>query len=124
MAYQFTVHDYKSKITITYFRLVSAYEDKFKYKMDKFYLPKVQKVEVEFGGGNLSFPNFVNHILTIFDSKNCSMGSCPGIDLHWKPFNEICGFCNVSFQAIAKLETLDEDIRYYYQWTKYTIFKI
>jgi hypothetical protein len=104
------------KLTVNFFftfRLVSAYEDKFKYKMDKFYLSKVQNLEAAFGGGSLTFPNFMTHILQNFENKNCSMEHCRAVDVHWSPFNDMCAFCDVPFQAIAKLETFDEDIKYY-----------
>ena len=32
-----------------------------------------------------------------------------GIDVHWRPFNSHCFFCNVNYTVISKMETYDED---------------
>ena len=32
-----------------------------------------------------------------------------GIDVHWRPFNAHCFFCNVKYKVISKMETYDED---------------
>jgi hypothetical protein len=91
---------------------VSAYEEKMKKKLDPHYHQKVKKIEEAYGGGNLTFPNFVSHVFNEFElANNCSETNCPYVDLHWKPFIDCCGFCDVPFRAVAKLETLDEDVR-------------
>jgi hypothetical protein len=45
--------------------------------------------------------------IILFRSKS----KCSVVDTHWITFIESCGFCDVPFRAIAKVETLDEDIR-------------
>ena len=32
-----------------------------------------------------------------------------GMDVHWRPFNAHCFFCNVKYTFISKMETYDED---------------
>ena len=34
------------------------------------------------------------------------------MDVHWRPYLARCGYCSLSYTAIARLESLDEDLYY------------
>ena len=76
-------------------RLVSAYQDKI---VDKGY-PQLK---------NKTFAEFLD--VVIEQSASCpSTKSCDKMDLHWRPYDQICSFCQVNYTVISKLETFDAD---------------
>ena len=76
-------------------RLVSAYQDKAVGGQ----YPQLK---------NKTFGQFLN--LVIEQSENCStIHSCESMDLHWRPYDQMCSFCRMKFSVISKLETFDED---------------
>ena len=91
--------------------MVSVYEEKFKFKMDKWYRPRIEKMEIANGNKTLSFPQFIEHISAYFRYFKCNMSRCNHTDAHWMPYVDSCQFCNIRYSAIAKLETMDEDIK-------------
>ena len=76
-------------------RLVSAYQDKI---VDKGY-PQLK---------NKTFAEFLHFVIE--QSASCySARSCDKMDLHWRPYDQICSFCQVNYTVISKLEIFDAD---------------
>ena len=81
------------------FRLVSAFQDKLVDKSDK------------------SFTNIINHIINTFGEINfenfatmiIKKSRKRGLNIHWKPFINRCGYCDIPYQVIAKAEDFAED---------------
>ena len=40
-----------------------------------------------------------------------SMKNC-GLNMHWRPYISRCGYCDVHYTAIARAETLAEDMQF------------
>ena len=80
-----------------YTRLVSAYEDKILANETKRKFRSYQKK------GRGSFPHFIDVIIAKHELND-------NLDVHFRPFHQICDFCHVDFDIIGKLETFDEDI--------------
>ena len=54
----------------------------------------------------ISFYQFVTFVLDELKEEKMSHGT-----LHWLPFSKFCGLCQVRFDFIGKLETLDSDLK-------------
>ena len=76
-------------------RLVSAYQDK---GVGGEY-PELR---------NKTFAQFLNLVIQQADSC-ASTNTWDKMDLHWRPYDKICSFCQVNYTVIAKLETFDQD---------------
>jgi hypothetical protein len=59
----------------------------------------------------VSFPKFVDHISSYFRYFDCGKAGCGSVDAHWMPYNDVCRFCDVEYRAVAKIETMNEDIK-------------
>ena len=62
-----------------------------------------------------SFSSFVNHVLKEYKESDCYHSynrPCFAIDQHWRPFNARCSYCDIPYNVIGRLETLEEDVRY------------
>ena len=54
----------------------------------------------------ISFFQFASFVLDELKQERMSHGT-----LHWIPYTKFCGLCQVRFDFIGKLETLDEDLK-------------
>jgi len=88
-------------------RLVSAYQDKIvtggnflkmRSMMERYY-------------GVVSFPNFVTLILRRAGRLCRTVKSCQ-LDRHWLPMVSRCCYCDLQYTAIARLESLSEELDY------------
>merc|ERR550532_2189759 len=61
--------------------------------------------------GVVSFPNFVKLILRRADRLCRTIRSCL-LDIHWLPMASRCCYCEVRYTAIARLESLSDDLNY------------
>ena len=62
-----------------------------------------------------SFPEFVNYVLTEYHQSDCHKyynRLCVTINVHWRPFNARCAYCDIPYNMIGRAETFDEDVRY------------
>ena len=62
-----------------------------------------------------SFSSFVNHVLKEYKESDCYHSynlPCFAINEHWRPFNARCSYCDIPYNVIGRLETLEEDVRY------------
>eukprot|EP00095_Tigriopus_kingsejongensis_P003836 maker-scaffold1297_size49794-snap-gene-0.7 protein:Tk03836 transcript:maker-scaffold1297_size49794-snap-gene-0.7-mRNA-1 annotation:"carbohydrate sulfotransferase 11-like" len=91
-------------------RLVSAYENKLMDTEGSMptYIDLAARIEKEYG--SLSFSNFVKFLQMDY-SSNCSLRSCY-VDVHWRPFYERCGFCDIDYDVIGYLDEFEEDAKY------------
>ena len=60
--------------------------------------------------GGATFPNFVSHVLERVKRRCPSLHNC-SLNLHWLPFTSRCQYCTIPYTAIARLETLDTDLK-------------
>ena len=88
---------------ITFCRLVSAYEDKV----------------LNSNRGNLkrfsnNFPAFVDLILKQYSRSSCyhKHNTPCNMNVHWRPYNARCLYCDISYDVIGRIETFDEDFKY------------
>ena len=79
--------------------------------MDRWYRPRIQKLEMSNENQTLSFPQFIEYISSYFRYFKCNISNCSRTDAHWMPYVDSCQFCNIKFHAIAKLETMNEDVK-------------
>lgn len=89
-------------------RLVSAYENKIKYFKDKTFTDLRKHIEITYG--DLSFLSFIKYIIEDLTSY-CSLASCL-VDVHWRPFYDVCGYCDLEFDVIGTLDEFTTDIFY------------
>ena len=64
---------------------------------------------------NASFPAFVNYVLNEYRESGCHKQynhPCLSINIHWRPYNARCSYCDIPYNVIGRLETFDEDLRY------------
>jgi hypothetical protein len=62
-----------------------------------------------------SFSSFVNHVLKEYKESDCYKSynlPCSTIDGHWMPFNARCSYCDIPYNVIGRIETLEEDVQY------------
>jgi len=86
-------------------RLASAYRDKIESGV-----LKKASLMIEEDSGRVSFPNFVTFILNKA-RRTCRRVSSCNLDIHWVPMISRCGYCDLQYSAIARLESLAEDLR-------------
>jgi len=55
-----------------------------------------------------SFPQFIDHILWQYAGKNRKVV----VDVHWRPYNARCFYCDISYNVIGHMETFDDDVQY------------
>jgi len=77
-------------------RIVSAYEDKV--------LGRSENGEIFGGLGNKTFPQFVDYILTEWTYPQCNE--------HWQPQYMHCDFCEINYDIIGRVESLEDDLNY------------
>ena len=56
---------------------------------------------------NITFSNFVDYVLHEAKS-NTSIG---GGSIHWWPFTELCKLCQIKYDFVGRLETLEDDVK-------------
>ncbi|XP_072013629.1 carbohydrate sulfotransferase 8-like isoform X2 [Amphiura filiformis] len=100
-------------------RALSAYRDKFEHNHKKvwqhwvykmyLYVTKQNKEWLDLPCGNQStwpaFVQFVSNPNTKFNYKRF-------YGAHWKPINELCFPCQIDYDIIGKLETMDTDAKF------------
>ena len=94
-------------------RIVSAYKDKF-LRNRTIASTTVQRYDIE---SNATFPEFIDLVLQQHqEQKTCILSRsdtfCDHIDIHWKPFNSRCLFCDITYNVIGKAESFNDDVRY------------
>ena len=101
----------------------SAYLDKFiTRKEDNFIRPILKWEKTHNASLNESDPlfvKFVKFIIFEIESNSKSYGT-----LHWWPFTNICGLCNVRYDFIGKVETWTSDIRNLSEMTEFKDFDL
>ena len=99
-------------------RLLSAYKDKFtKYnKYTKYFHHRYGRTIIKsyrqnasdvslLHGHDVTFPEFVEYILNLGkDARNYNP--------HWRQYTQLCFPCDISYNFIGNIETIDEDSRY------------
>ena len=93
-------------------RLVSAYVDKALLSNERTYIKK-DKAEQKLEG--LDFSSFVNHVLSEYKESGCQKSynlPCFNIDVHWRPYNARCLYCDIPYNVIGRVETFEEDVQY------------
>ena len=81
-----------------FFRLVSAYEDKFKHE-NEYYRTIGNRIEKKYGA--LNFKTFIRMIL---DEPGCRLEKIGYCDNHWKTYLSKCGYCDVQYQYFVRSE--------------------
>ncbi|XP_069062126.1 carbohydrate sulfotransferase 8-like [Pleurodeles waltl] len=87
-------------------RLVSAYRNKFLHTLNNYfyavYIANIikSKFRASNSTGNVTFVEYVRHVLSE-DPTQC--------DPHWRPMQHLCDPCNVQYDVLGKLQTVDED---------------
>lgn len=79
-----------------FYRIVSAYEDKA--------LGLSENGEVFGGIRNKTFPKFINAVLQEWTSHSCNE--------HWRPYYAHCDYCDIKYDMIGRLETMEADLKY------------
>ena len=104
----------------------SAYLDKFiTRKEDNFIRPILNWEKTHNASFNESDPlfvkfvKFVKFIIFEIESNSQSYGT-----LHWWPFTNICGLCNVRYDFIGKVETWTSDIENLSEMTEFKDFDL
>ena len=94
---------YLSLDCITFRRLVSAYEDKVLHA-------NIEKLK-RFSN---NFPAFVDLILKQYSRSSCyhKHNTPCNMNVHWRPYNARCLYCDISYDVIGRIETFDEDFKY------------
>ena len=98
-------------------RLLSAYRDKFKNpdhykekwmkyerKMIRKYRPETPEGGLESGEVVVTFKEFIGYLIT--------NGMEEGFDWHWKPFENICRPCFLTYDFIGRYEHLQDDANF------------
>ena len=78
------------------FRLVSAYEDRA--------LGLSESGEMIGEVKNKTFPEFVDHVV-----RDCKYHPC---NEHWEPQYIHCNYCDIRYDIIGRVETLEDDLEY------------
>ncbi|XP_066545409.1 carbohydrate sulfotransferase 12 [Amia ocellicauda] len=102
-------------------RLISAYRNKFEQANEDFYKdfsvvmlkrytnhsdPPASVVEAFAAGIRPSFSNFIQYLLDPQTEKEMPFNE------HWKQMHRLCHPCQINYDFVGKLETLDEDAEY------------
>ena len=88
------------------FRLVSAYEDKFKHE-NVYYGQIGRKIRLKYGA--LNFQTFIRMIL---DEVGCRLEKVGYCDNHWKTYLSKCGYCDIQYQYFVRSERFETDSHY------------
>ena len=99
-------------LSFIHFRLVSAYEDKVICK--RCTSKKLLKGSYK-NLNDYTFPEFVDYILQEFNNSECSNSfnsPCFLVDVHWRPYNARCSYCDIPYNVIGRVETFEDDIKY------------
>ena len=56
---------------------------------------------------NITFSNFVDYVLNEAKSNT----SIDGGSIHWWPFTELCKLCQIRYDFVGRIETLEEDVK-------------
>ena len=86
------------------YRIVSAYEDKV--------LGRSENGEIFGGMKNKTFPQFVDHILKEWRGHQCNE--------HWQPQYMHCDFCEINYDIIGRVESLEDDLNYIAHMNNFT----
>ena len=87
-------------------RLVSAFQDKMLDNHDNFYKSIHDHLKTEYGA--VTFNNFVEMIIDQSEEICRTPNRCR-LDKHWKPFLSRCGYCDLEYQVIARMENFVQD---------------
>lgn len=102
-------------------RLISAYRDKFEKKNDYFYrflafpimrkyknlLPPINADQAYAAGIRPSFFDFIQYILDLPDDDEGR-----SFEEHWRQTYHLCHPCQIEYDFIGKMETMDEDAQH------------
>ena len=105
----------------------SAYLDKFITRKEDHFIKPILNWEKTQNASftesdpfwSLDFEKFVKFIIFEIESNSKSYGT-----LHWWPFTNICGLCNVRYDFIGKVETWTSDIQNLSEMTEFTDFDL
>ena len=86
------------------YRIVSAYEDKV--------LGRSENGEIFGGLQNKTFPQFIDHILKEWRGHQCNE--------HWQPQYMHCDFCEINYDIIGRVESLEDDLNYIAHMNNFT----
>ena len=98
-----------SKNYSKFFRLVSAYEDKFAH-FNKYYNSAYGKI-MKKRYGDTSFKSFVKMILSTKGCRYMSRARCH-LDVHWQPYYSNCCYCRVHYKYFIRAENLETDVKF------------
>lgn len=102
-------------------RLISAYRSKFEIENEEFYRsfavtmlkrytnhtdPPKSVVEAFAAGIKPSFSNFIQYLLDPRTEEHMPFNE------HWRQVHRLCHPCQINYDFVGKLETLDEDAEY------------
>ena len=69
----------------------------------------------------MSFENFLRFVLLNTENCNSAIKTCAFLpDLHWRPYYQQCGFCDLSYDFIGRLETFHQDWMRLTELTEFT----
>ena len=81
---------------------MSAFQDKLVDKSDKSFTKIINHIIKTFG--EINFEHFAEMIIQKSRTR--------GLNIHWKPFNNRCGYCNIPYKVIAKAENFAQDQKF------------
>ena len=87
--------------------MVSAYVDKV--LGEDYFVSKYKASEAP------NFSTFINHVLKEYKESDCYQSyslPCFAIDVHWRPYNARCMYCDIPYNVIGRVESFDEDVKY------------
>ena len=84
-------------------RLVSAYVDVVVKVNHHNWYPEMK---------NQPFDKFVKDVVLKEAEESPNDKLYSKMNIHWRPFNSLCSFCNVRYNVISKMETFVEDKRH------------
>ena len=86
-----------------YERLVSAYVDLIVEQDHHFWFPNLKRQP---------FDQFLREEVLAKAKESGQDVLFSKMNLHWRPYNSLCSFCNVKYDVISKTETFGEDKRH------------
>jgi len=86
-------------------RLASAYQDKFLHGNDAEQVRKGKPVYRALLKHNISFPAFAQLVLSTAAQNCANLTNCT-IDEHWRPYISQCGYCDVDYSVVGRLERI------------------